>query len=747
MSERKRDWEVITGWEKRIKVDYGSIGPNHVRWSDWTYKERDIVARKIHEITGIQKMHGPRSKRAADWAKENAPIMTDFSRDGKMMPPWAHAEYRESGVPEYVQVAWKREDPNNPASHGDWAYDPPGPWSDPGPEPAWSARPMDAGYDPNNAYVPPVSGPSPEGYTVNELEWRGRTLVLPVTDIVYPADKDELLGMVQSQDSTRPGWVTMSPLEALGSGLPSTRTETVRNATALAFKVPDSYSIEKHEAAEFKLYFRKSNGGAQRPEYTDYTMTIPERPDEVFGLQTKGNMDPKFGGQVSYRTAANGDHIATDGTVISTAESRAQEDVPQWRKFELGRLDIVDNVVIPGPNALPKDQRQYGENVKLTNRYKVQQRQSDATHFPMGDPDRIMPDDPNFTALEKALSWAKETRHGPQHQARWSKVAAALGADNGYPPMPLHEAEGLWERFNRNKRWSMAVNAIEEMEGDDIAAANRYRNAVGLPPVERSQSDKLRDALVDVNLRPDVEVREFNPETQTLDKIAPRRQPAGEGNRKEAIRQLSDYEVKVQQERGIWMDQTYVEGVGWCIEENGEIIGRSPDMMQVGVPVRQPDGNVMFRDPAPEAVDAGLVQEQPEPLPEEVYEERKRKEEMDFYHNGPSMQGHFSVEDWRMMYSDDPVVVNVVPWNKLAIIDQALGVPNYWLEGECDIAVSGDWKQVDDEWVEIQEGTSQAPPRVAEAEIKGLSKALSAENDASAIETILNNFLKSLGLR
>ena len=665
MTERKRDWEVVTGWEKRIKVDYGSIGPNHVRWSDWTYKERDIVARKVHEIHGLQKMHGPRSKRAADWAMENAPIMTGFARDEQPMPPWAHAEYRESGVPEYVQVAWKRDDPNNPASHGDWAYDPPGPWSDPGPEPAWSARPMDAGYDPNNAYVPPVSGPSPEGYTVNELEWRGSTLVLPVTDIVYPADKDELLGMVQSQDSTRPGWVTMSPLEALGSGLPSTRTETVRNATALAFKVPDSYSIEKHEAAEFKLYFRKSNGGAQRPEYTDYTMTIPERPDEVFGLQTKGNMDPKFGGRVSYRTAANGDHIATDGTVISTRESRAQEDVPQWRKFELGRLEILDNVVIPGPNALPKDQRQYGENVKLTNRYKVQQRQSDATHFPMGDPERIMPDDPNFTALEKALSWAKETRHGPQHQARWSKVAAALGADNGYPPMSLHEAEGLWERFNRNKRWSMAVNAIEEMERDDIAAANRYRNAVGLPPVERSQSDKLRDALVDVNLRPDVEVREFNPETQTLDQIEPH------------------YDFQK--------------------HEYGS--ASAPGTIE---PRRQPDD----------------VQEQ------------KRKEELDFYRNGPAMQGHFSFDDWRTMYGKDPEVVEIPKWHRLAIIDPALGVPNYWLEGPSDNPPSGQWELVGDVWKKIEK----------EIDVKDVAKSLAEESDASAIESILMGFLRKLGL-
>ena len=207
-----------------------------------------------------------------------------------------------------------------------------------------------------------------------------------------------------------------------------------------------------------------------------------ERP-EIIGLDM-GGMDPKYGGVISYRVDEHGNHIDRLGDVISTPESRAKEDVPQWRKFELGRLDIVDNVVIPGPAALPKDEKQYGENRKLTNLHKTRQRQKAGP-----DPDRIMPDDPNHTPLEKALAWAQETQHGPQHEARWNKVAAALGADNGYPPMTLHEAEGLWERFNRNRRWAVAVNAIEKIESDDLAAVNRYRAAVGVPPVGASDQD------------------------------------------------------------------------------------------------------------------------------------------------------------------------------------------------------------------------------------------------------------------
>ena len=444
---RERDWEVITGWEKRIKVDFGSIGPNHVRWSDWTYKERDIVARKVHESASVSRDHGPRSRKMEEWAKENAPIMIDFARDHKPMPDWAHADYRKSGIPEHVQVVWKREVADDPASKGDWAYEPEYPWEE-GEEPAWSAKPME-----------------------------------------------------------------------------------------------ENMSERKQE--------------------------------KVIGLETEGKMDSKFNNVISYKEMPNGDHVATDGTVISTRESRAKEDVPQWRKFELGRLEIVDNVVIPGPNALPKDEEQYGENVKLTKRHKVEQKklkrtsstQPDTGHFisvgelelkegkivcpvkiksypidmdellgrayiaddstvsmqaleasaagqryvetvtlassltfqlpqayglekqkrvkvqfyfrdstrqmartkdwwctkemPKGvAPVKIMPDDPTYTPAEKAMNWASEAHHGKNHQHRWNMVAAAFGVDNGYSPMSAESIEKWWRHHGQNKRWSMAMNAI-----------------------------------------------------------------------------------------------------------------------------------------------------------------------------------------------------------------------------------------------------------------------------------------------
>ena len=189
---------------------------------------------------------------------------------------------------------------------------------------------------------------------------------------------------------------------------------------------------------------------------------MDKKPEPIIGLET-GNMDRKYGGVISWREDKDGNHIDQNGNIISTRESRAKEDVPQWKKFELGRLEIVDRVVVPGPNALEKDIAQYGENVKLTGRYKVEQRQKDAQKK-AGTPvqDKIMPNDPNHTPLEKALNWAAESHHGEDHQVRWGRVAAALGSgDKHFNPMSYEVLLRQWERFARNPRWTMAKEAFE----------------------------------------------------------------------------------------------------------------------------------------------------------------------------------------------------------------------------------------------------------------------------------------------
>ena len=154
------------------------------------------------------------------------------------------------------------------------------------------------------------------------------------------------------------------------------------------------------------------------------------------------------GSVVSYRETKSGDHIRSDGTLLSTRESRAKEDIPQWKKFEIGRLEDVDGHIVPGPNALQKDIDQYSANIAKTGRAKTMK------------PTKIMPDDPNYTPAEKAVNWAAETKHGPAHCDRWNKVAAAFGVDNGHEPMSSAEISKWWIVHGRNKRWSMAVEAI-----------------------------------------------------------------------------------------------------------------------------------------------------------------------------------------------------------------------------------------------------------------------------------------------
>ena len=325
MAERKRDWDVRTGWEKRIRVDFGSIGPNHVRWSDWTYKERDIVARKVHEAKLISDTHGSRSKRMQEWAKENAPIMIGFARDGKPMPDWAHADYRESGIPEHVKVVWHQ--PDN-ADMGDWIY---------------SEKP-------------------------------------------FPAYEDTVAGPPTGTEPVEPAWSA----------------------------VPEQKPLDD------------------------------------------GNMHSKFGGVISYKERPNGDHVASDGTVISTRESRAKEDIPQWKKFEVGRLEEVDGQIIPGPNAQLRDVKQYGANVKLTNVHKT--RKVEATH---AEQDSL---------VDRMRAYAQEVRpNSPNHQTRWQRALIALGdvGPKGMTPMTLAEAKVLRDRGW--KRWIPVVDAMEALSPPESA--------------------------------------------------------------------------------------------------------------------------------------------------------------------------------------------------------------------------------------------------------------------------------------
>ena len=443
----KQDWDVVTGWEKRIAVDFGSIGPSHVRWSHWTYKERDIVARKVHEIELINQAHGNKSKRADDWRKENTPIVVDFVRDGKPMPDWAHAEYRESGVPEHVEVIWKREKPGDPASKGDWSYNPPGPWEK-GEDPPWSAKIKD-------------------------------------------------------------------------------------------------------------------------PEYTGY-------------------MDKKYGGLMSYTERKNGDRYDTSGNLISTKESRAKEDIPNFRKFEIGRLEDVDGHWVPGPNALQKDFEEYGHNIVKTKR-----------------------------------------------------------------------------------------NPIDD--------ANRYRKAVGLPPLKESQSDKLRAALLKVNQRPDVVVKEFNPDTGTLDEIQ------GSAKAIKPTKIMPGDMTYTPLEKALnWAGETHH---GKAHQNRWNRVAATMGAQNGSDPYTFDDVKKIWRQFGKNAQMDGCRSIG------STTDDKDVKGMVD-YHFSPAMQGNYTAADFEKLWNQKPVIVQVKGWGK-AIIDPKVGIPTYWLDGDGEATET--WKLVGDDWKKVSD--------------------------------------------
>ena len=166
----------------------------------------------------------------------------------------------------------------------------------------------------------------------------------------------------------------------------------------------------------------------------------------------------------SYYVNKNEDHIESGtGRLLSTKESRAKQDIPQWKKFEIGRLEDVDGHIVPGPNALEKDFKQYGKNIAKTGRAKTMK------------PTKIMPGDMTHTPLEKALNWASETHHGKAHQNRWNRVASTMGEPNGYDPYTFDEVKKIWEQFGKNARWTVAIDWFDS-DDEDVRGMVEYHS-------------------------------------------------------------------------------------------------------------------------------------------------------------------------------------------------------------------------------------------------------------------------------
>ena len=116
--------------------------------------------------------------------------------------------------------------------------------------------------------------------------------------------------------------------------------------------------------------------------------------------------------------------------------------------------------------------------------------------------------EPEGSILDKVKAWAQETHHGADHVRRWQE--AANGIEPGTFPnagtMTSTEASEYAIRFMAS-RWEPAARAIRDREIDFTGGG--------------TVDAELEETLKVINARPDVEVRKYNPETNTLDLLSP----------------------------------------------------------------------------------------------------------------------------------------------------------------------------------------------------------------------------------
>ena len=312
--------------------------------------------------------------------------------------------------------------------------------------------------------------------------------------------------------------------------------------------------------------------------------------------------------------------------IVSTKKQREEwHNEAVWLRLENGRLNDMNGFNIPGPNANDKDWKEYGQNVVPSKAYKTRPHlleeakkrgfveEDESTSKEEVQRIKIMPDDPNFTPLEKALNWAGEAKHGPEHQDRWRQISVSLGAPiKGVEAMPLVDVVMWWKKFNKNPRWSMALDNLVKGDFDNL---------------EQKAAFVLNEQRPDAEDAPSLKVKE----------------------------------------------------------------------MEVSA------------------------------------------EEMDFYHNGPPVQGHFTIEEWRHMYGVEPKVVNVRRWKRQAIIDPALGQPNYWLEGQ-EVITAQNWDYENGEWKYLG-ARGPGPHDIGQAGTSGIAPTgtLATPDLAGSVETVVEN--------
>ena len=378
---------------------------------------------------------------------------------------------------------------------------------------------------------------------------------------------------------------------------------------------------------------------------------------------------------VSYRETKSGDHIRSDGTLLSTAEERAAQDIPQFKKFEIGRLDDFDGHIIPGPNALDKDWKQYGDNIAKTGAMKTR---------------------PHLVKEAKERGHIKEQK--TMTQTKTSGTGDLISVDdlrikNGKIICPVHirnyppDMDGLIGRLWTAADTHVSMSALEALNcGNTYTETIQYADMIEFVFPEGYEIEKKKQAKMTFYFRDSKRQMAKSDEwsctkdiPQTMNAEDPPMQKGIMGF--EPVRTTTnkimpdDPEYTPAEKAVNWAAETH-HGPAHCERWNRVAAALGVDNGYVSMSEEEIEKWWKHHNRnkrwamAMEAVGRHWVVV-------------KREQEMARYHSKLSMQGHFSAAQWLQRTGADPIICKFEGYDDLTIYDAGAGpgMPNWWLDG------------------------------------------------------------------
>ena len=393
---------------------------------------------------------------------------------------------------------------------------------------------------------------------------------------------------------------------------------------------------------------------------------------------------------VTYRVAKNGDHIRSDGTLISTAEQRAKQDIPLWKRLEDGRLNDLNGYTIPGPNATDKDFEEYGENIEKSKAHKtrselvkkyeefIKSKENDMKGKFLTPRDI---DTGEFIEVSE-LYIDKET----------GKTATAVNieypldmdeligrcyiSDDSHVSMRVVEAEGSSDQVTKTnaKTLRFIIPERHELKGKKSVKLMFYFRK------DRRQmyATQTWSCYRDMPKRLEVEETATNGSTATI------------GSERKSTATIAGFAVVAKPEKIMPDDPAFTpreKAVSWAKEtHHGK--AHQNRWNRVAATMGEENGYDAYSFKEVERIwkQFGMNKRWTVVMnwfkdDDEVAElKAERDAEMAEYNSPLRMQGHYSLADWDSLHKSEATICKIEGFDKLTIWDSGCQMPNFWLE-------------------------------------------------------------------